>query len=278
MIFRMVKIFLISGDLWKSKVKVKPPKNWGTLSFQSTIDIQYYTHSKPTQKEWAGPPLLAALAAAMCFCCYQTAVSHSMHLLLLIIIMSFTPVWSSYEDIGGALPCNQVIICKYKVIWDMHEIWWSTIKSLLHSSPPSEQLSPSISQPLANSLASFFHQKIVALKESISLKLLGSNPSPFDFDQPHCNELLSDFMPVTPLRFQNYSSLCLTNHRNLTTSQPHYWSHVRTFSPSSFHIWQTYLLHKLHSHRNSNLHSSRHFWKSLAYRSPSSRTSGLFHI
>ena len=74
---------------------------------------------------------------------------------------------------------------------------WSTIKSLLHSSPPSEQLSPSISQPLANSLASFFHQKIVALKESISLKLLGS-PSPFDFDQPHCNELLSDSMPVTP--------------------------------------------------------------------------------
>ena len=73
---------------------------------------------------------------------------------------------------------------------------WSTIKSLLHSSPPSEQLSPSISQPLANSFASFFHQKIVALKESISLKLLG-NPSLFDFDQPHCNELLSDFMPVT---------------------------------------------------------------------------------
>ena len=45
---------------------------------------------------------------------------------------------------------------------------WSTIKSLLHSSPPSEQLSPSISQPLAHSLATFFCQKIVALKESIS--------------------------------------------------------------------------------------------------------------
>ena len=74
---------------------------------------------------------------------------------------------------------------------------WSTIKSLLHSSPPSEQLSPCISQPLANSLATFFCQKIVTLKESISLKLRGS-PSPFDFDQPHRNELLSDFMPVTP--------------------------------------------------------------------------------
>ena len=74
---------------------------------------------------------------------------------------------------------------------------WSTVKSLLHLSSPSEQLSPSISQPLANSLASFFHLNIVALKGSISLKLLG-NPSPFDFDQPQCNELLSDFMPVTP--------------------------------------------------------------------------------
>ena len=75
---------------------------------------------------------------------------------------------------------------------------WSTIKSLLHSSPPSEQLSPSISQPLVDSLASFFIQKMVALKDSISLKLNGS-PSPFDFDQPHGSELLSDFTPVTPV-------------------------------------------------------------------------------
>ena len=36
--FRMVKIFLISGDLKKSKVKVKPPKIEEHL-FQSTIDI-----------------------------------------------------------------------------------------------------------------------------------------------------------------------------------------------------------------------------------------------
>ena len=74
---------------------------------------------------------------------------------------------------------------------------WSKIKSLLHSSPPAEQLSPSLSQPMANSLASFFCQKIVALKESISSKLHGG-PSPFDFDQPHATELLSDFAPVTP--------------------------------------------------------------------------------
>jgi len=63
------------------------------------------------------------------------------------------------------------------------------LKSFLHSSPPSEQLSPSISQPLAKSRTSFFHRKIVAIKESISLKLHG-NPSPFDFDRSHCNELL----------------------------------------------------------------------------------------
>ena len=43
------------------------------------------------------------------------------------------------------------------------------------------------------------------------------------------------------LRFQNYSSQCLTNHRNLTTSKPRYWSHVRTFSSSSFHILQTWV-------------------------------------
>ena len=38
--------------------------------------------------------------------------------------MSFTPVLSSHEDIGGALPCNQVIICQNEAIcglWDMHE-------------------------------------------------------------------------------------------------------------------------------------------------------------
>ena len=74
---------------------------------------------------------------------------------------------------------------------------WTTIKSILHSSPPNEQLSPPISQSLANSLASFFYQKIVSLKDSIALKLQGS-PTPFDFDLPHSGEVLSDFTPVTP--------------------------------------------------------------------------------
>ena len=74
---------------------------------------------------------------------------------------------------------------------------WTTIKSILHSSPPNEQLSPPISQSLANSLASFFYQKIVFLKDSIALKLQGS-PTPFDFDLPHSGEVFSDFTPVTP--------------------------------------------------------------------------------
>ena len=51
---------------------------------------------------------------------------------------------------------------------------WTTIKSILHSSPPNEQLSPPISQSLAYSLASFFHQKTVPLKDSIDLKLHGN--------------------------------------------------------------------------------------------------------
>ena len=50
---------------------------------------------------------------------------------------------------------------------------------------------------MANSLASFFYQKIVSLKDSIALKLQGS-PTPFDFDLPHSGEVLSDFNPVTP--------------------------------------------------------------------------------
>ena len=77
---------------------------------------------------------------------------------------------------------------------DNHQIHTA---SILHSSPPNEQLSPPISQSLANFLASFFHQKIVPLKDSIALKLHGT-PTPFDFDLLHSGEVLSDFSPVTP--------------------------------------------------------------------------------
>ena len=69
---------------------------------------------------------------------------------------------------------------------------WTTIKSIPHSSPPNEQLSPPISQSLANSLASFFYQKIVSLKDLIALKLHGTPTTPFDFDLHHSGELLHE--------------------------------------------------------------------------------------
>ena len=48
---------------------------------------------------------------------------------------------------------------------------WTTIKSILHSSPPNKQLSPPIFQSLANSLAFFFYQKIVFPQGFHSLKI-----------------------------------------------------------------------------------------------------------
>ena len=74
---------------------------------------------------------------------------------------------------------------------------WTTIKSILHSSTPAEQLSPAVSKPLADSLASFFREKIISLKLSISTKL-GCPPSPFTFDKQHTGQTLDDFTPVTP--------------------------------------------------------------------------------
>ena len=74
---------------------------------------------------------------------------------------------------------------------------WTTIKSILHSSTPAEQLPPAVSKPLADSLASFFREKIVALKLAISSKL-GGPPSPFAFDKSHTGQKLNDFTPVTP--------------------------------------------------------------------------------
>ena len=44
--FRIVKIFLISGDLLKSKVKVKPPKKKIEEHFYSSV----HSHSNPNFK------------------------------------------------------------------------------------------------------------------------------------------------------------------------------------------------------------------------------------
>ena len=73
----------------------------------------------------------------------------------------------------------------------------TTIESILHSSTPAEQLPPAVSKPLADSLASFFCEKIISLKLSVSSKL-GGPPSPFVFDKPHNGQTINDFIPVTP--------------------------------------------------------------------------------
>ena len=73
MSFRMVKIFLISGELLKSKVKVKPQKIEEHL-FQTTIDIcTFKTHTK----QWVVPYWLHWLLQCA-LCCYQTAKARTL--------------------------------------------------------------------------------------------------------------------------------------------------------------------------------------------------------
>ena len=83
---------------------------------------------------------------------------------------------------------------------------WTTIKSILHSSTPAEQLPPAVSKPLADSLASFFREKIVAFKLAISSKL-GGPPSPFAFDKSHTGQKLNDFTPATPAEVTKFAQL-----------------------------------------------------------------------
>ena len=131
---------------------------------------------------------------------------------------------------------------------------------------PNEQLSPPISQSLANSLASFFYQKIVSLKDSIALKLQGS-PTPFDFDLPHSGEVLSEFTPVTPAEVSQLLRSMSNNHLHLITFRRHSWNHVPTLSPSLSHTWQTYHSPRPLFHPNSNWHLSHRCWKNLVYQS-----------
>ena len=71
----------------------------------------------------------------------------------------------------------------------------TTIKSILHSSTPAEQLPPAVSKPLADSLASFYREKIVALKFAISSKL-GGPPSPLLFLTPGRDSIPSWFLRI----------------------------------------------------------------------------------
>ena len=104
----------------------------------------------------------------------------------------------------------------------------------------------------------FLSSKIVALKESISLKLRG-NPSPFDFDQPHSNELLSDCTPVTPAEVSKLLQTMSNKSSQLDYIPTSLMKSCANISPSSFHIWQIFRSPKPISHQNSNWHSSRHF-------------------
>ena len=64
---------------------------------------------------------------------------------------------------------------------------WTTVKSILHSSTPAERPPLAVSKPLADSLAAFFREKIVALKLAVSSKL-GGFPSLFFWQIPHWTE------------------------------------------------------------------------------------------
>ena len=139
---------------------------------------------------------------------------------------------------------------------------WSSIKTLLHSSPPSEQLPPSISKLLAESLASFFKQKIISLKQVIALKLNGP-PSPFDFDEPHNQHLLSEYTPVTPLEVLKTTSLDVRQHHHSILSRHLCWNRALILSLFSLLVWLIYRSPKLFFHQNSNWHKSHLFWRNL---------------
>ena len=97
---------------------------------------------------------------------------------------------------------------------------WSTIKSLLHSSPPSEQLH----LPYLN------HWQIPLLSSSVIRLLPSKSPSLSNYAAvPHLLILIShtamnyfQTSRLSPqLRYLNYFSQCQISRHNLTTSQLH---------------------------------------------------------
>ena len=108
-------------------------------------------------------------------------------------------------------------------------------------------------------------------------KLLG-NPSPFDFDQPHSNELLSDFMPVIPAEVSK-----LLQSMSNKSSQLDYIS--TALLKSCADIFSILISHLANISFTQATFPSKFklalispLLKSLAYRSLSSRTPGLFQI
>ena len=148
---------------------------------------------------------------------------------------------------------------------------WTTIKSIL--------LSPPISQSLANSLASFFYQKIVSFKDSIALKLQGS-PTPFDFDLPHSGEVLSDFTPVTPAEV----SQLLRSMSNKSSPLDYIPTSLLKSCADTFSILISHLANLSFTQATfpiqiqTGTYLSHRCWKNLVYQSQISQISDQYQI
>ena len=133
----------------------------------------------------------------------------------------------------------------------------TTIKSILHSSTLAEQLQPADSKPLADSLASFFHEKIISFKLSISSKHSGP-PFPFDFDKPHTGQMLNDFTPVTP------TEVTQLLHSMSNKSSPLDYIATSLLKSFSYLTLRICSLIRPPSHRSLNMLSLHPFLKSVA--------------
>ena len=85
-----------------------------------------------------------------------------------------------------------------EIIYHCLEILFTAPPALSNSSPHNEQLSPLISQSLANSSAFLFYQKIVSLKDLIASNRIVVLQHLILIYLAHSGEVLSDFTPVTP--------------------------------------------------------------------------------
>ena len=101
---------------------------------------------------------------------------------------------------------------------------WTTIQCIVHLSTPAEQLPPAVSKPLADSLASFFREKIISLKSpyppnsvALHLFLLLTNPT---LDR---NSMTAEV-----------TTRCLTNRHRLTMFQHLCSSHAPAHSRFSY--------------------------------------------
>ena len=99
-------------------------------------------------------------------------------------------------------------------------------------------------------LASFFREKIISLKLSISFKL-GVPSSPFVFDKPHTGQTLTTSHLSLQLKEHNCSTLCLTNRHHLLQRLD--WNRAPVFSRfSCLTLWACPLI-RPPSRQNSNM-------------------------